>query len=148
MITFWPISMIKVTVCRCQRSKGDDCCGVDYARVFALRHRLVNRCLEALLVDHQTRGGQTRNLPRGELQVMWLGAWLSQASDRCLIPCDALGDELQRIERSHDAELTRLAPLNRVSRAYGHASSNREERHQATKHTQPPCPNRHENHFH
>ena len=115
--------MIMFIAGRRQRPQRDDGRGIDHFGVFALCHGLVDCRLEALLIDHQIRRRQARDLSRGEFQVVRLGPWLGQAGDRGVVTGDTLGDELQRVERGHDVELTRLLRLDGgASRPGGSAS--------------------------
>jgi hypothetical protein len=75
-----------------------------------------------------------------------LGTWLGQVGNRGVVTGDALGDELQRIERSNERELT--ARWSGARRSGSCAPCCCEKREHACEDAQPSKPNRHENHFH
>ena len=72
MITTGALPMTEIITIRHQRPQRDDCRGIDHLPVLALTHCLVDVRLEALLIDHQVRRGQAGDLPRRQLQVVWL----------------------------------------------------------------------------
>ncbi len=94
-----------------QWPQRNDLAGVDDLLGAALYDGLVDCGLEAILVDHQARSGEARDLPRGELQVVRLRAWGGQTGDRRMVTRDALGDKLERVEGGHNAEPARVLCL-------------------------------------
>jgi hypothetical protein len=108
--------------------------------------RRVHCGLERLLIDHQVGAGDVGHLAGGELHVMGLGAGLGKVLHRSERPCQPLGDELERIERHHDVQLTGLA-RGGWSSARGAAGCRNEEQAQGHTGGNPPR-NHHENHFH
>ena len=106
-----------------QRDDGGRVQGVVVA---ALRDGLVHRRLEALLVDDQSASVTERDLARGQLDVVRLGARARSGSDTARATRDALGDELERVERRHDLQLARLGRVGSAA-----AAGRREERRRA-----------------
>ena len=93
--------------------------GVEHVLVPALRNGLVHRRLEALDVDDGIGVADRGDLARGQLDVVRLGTGLGQAGDGTVVTRDALGDELQGVERRHDLQLTRLGRARLPGRAAG-----------------------------
>ena len=93
--------------------------GVEHVLVAALGDGLVDRRLEALDVDDGVGVADRGDLARGELDVVRLRPGLGQAGDGTVLTRDALGDELQGIERRDDLQLTRLGRARLPGRAAG-----------------------------
>ena len=120
--------------------------GVEDVAVAALSDCLVDRRLEALDVDDRIRVGDGRDLARRELDVVRLGARAGQALDTRVLTRDALGDELQRVERRDDLQLTRLGRRRLSGRSA--AGWRKEEGAAGKDSTERAREMRHGNHFH
>jgi hypothetical protein len=71
-----------------------------------LAHRLVDRCLEALLVDHDVGVDDRLGLLHRQLDVVWLLAGLGEVGHVGVVAGDPRGDVLQGVERRQHPEST------------------------------------------
>jgi hypothetical protein len=130
-----------------QRLQRDDGRGVQGVVHPALINRFVDRGLEGVLVDHQVGCREIGDLAGGQLQVVRLGARRSQVADAGVRAGDALGHELEGIERRDDVQLAGLA-RDRTRTPRGAAGRRQEQGCSGRESADPATSVRHENHFH